>query len=165
MLLVWKLGLWQNDGKISVAELSTVMRSLGYNPTPDEVRELVNTSAGSGQFTARGGLIDLELFKQLMRNKARDDDMEGELKDAFRVLDKDGQGWITAAQMAQVCRVRSIGCLSTRAARLPLSSRQCAAPWSHVWRDGPGPVRLGACSCVALPGRRCAIACGSRPVA
>jgi len=89
---------------ISPSELATVMRSLGYNPTPSELRELINDSEGVGQFTARGGLIDFDLFVSLMRQKARDDDTESELKDAFRVIDKMGQGWIDTAQMQAICK-------------------------------------------------------------
>ena len=73
-----------------------------------QVRELINGSEGAGQFTARGGLLDFDLFVRLMRQKARDEDTEGELKDAFRVLDKSGQGWIDTTQMMLVCRVRAM---------------------------------------------------------
>ena len=73
-----------------------------------QVRELINGSEGAGQFTARGGLLDFDLFVRLMRQKARDEDTEGELKDAFRVLDRGGQGWIDTTQMMLVCRVRAI---------------------------------------------------------
>ena len=93
-------------GDIDAKELGTVMRSLGYNPTQGQIRELVNIGVGDGQFTARGGLIDFELFSTLMRKKAADEDTEKELKDAFRVLDKSGQGWIDTEQMRLVCKVR-----------------------------------------------------------
>ena len=94
-----------NDGKIGVQDLGTVMRSLGYHPSPEEVRELVNGSEGSGQLTARGGFIDFELFARLMRRKAREEDTEAELKSAFRELDQTGQGWIDPAAMRKVCKV------------------------------------------------------------
>ena len=59
------------DGKISTEELSTVMRSLGHNPTAGELRELIGGGV-QGQFTARGGTIDFEGFCQLMvRGTAR----------------------------------------------------------------------------------------------
>jgi len=59
------------DGKISTEELSTVMRSLGHNPTPAELREMIGMGV-QGQFTARGGTIDFEGFCQLMvRGTAR----------------------------------------------------------------------------------------------
>ena len=53
------------DGKISTDELATVMRSLGHNPTPAELREMIGMGV-QGQFTARGGTIDFEGFCQLM---------------------------------------------------------------------------------------------------
>ena len=90
------------DGFISTAELGTVMRSLGHNPTPAEVRELISEGV-SGQFTALDGKIDFEFFSSLMRTKHRDDDTESELKDAFRVLDKLGQGFIGVLEMRRIC--------------------------------------------------------------
>ena len=73
-----------------------------------QVRELINSSEGDGQYTARGGMINFELFESLMAKRVRDDDRESELKDAFRVLDKDGVGWISVAQMASICKVRAL---------------------------------------------------------
>ena len=77
------------------------------------------------QFTARGGLIDFELFSSLMRKKARDIDLESELKDAFRVLDKGGEGWIDTAQMRMLCKVRP----RPTAGRRPRPPRRVAARW------------------------------------
>ena len=34
-----------------------------------------------------------------------DDDTESELKDAFRVLDREGNGWISVSQMTAICKV------------------------------------------------------------
>merc|ERR1711865_1144331 len=76
------------DGKISTEELSTVMRSLGHNPTQAELREMIEMGV-QGQFTARGGPIDFEGFCQLMTRRMKDVDSEMELRDAFRVLDED----------------------------------------------------------------------------
>ena len=67
-----------------------------------QVRELVGDGQ-SGQYTARGGSIDFDFFCQLMGKKVKTLSNEDELKDAFRVLDKHGQGWITAAEMQRVC--------------------------------------------------------------
>ena len=92
------------DGKISTEELSTVMRSLGHNPTPAELREMIGMGV-QGQFTARGGTIDFEGFCQLMTRKMKDVDSEMELRDAFRVLDQDEKGYITCKEMASVCKV------------------------------------------------------------
>ena len=53
------------DGYISSDELATVMRSLGHNPTPTEVRELISEGV-PGQYTERGGRIDFSMFCNLM---------------------------------------------------------------------------------------------------
>jgi len=58
-----------------------------------------------GQFTARGGVIDFDGFCQLMGKKMKDVDSEMELRDAFRVLDNDGLGYITCKEMTTICKV------------------------------------------------------------
>lgn len=90
------------DGFISHSELETVLRSLGHTPTQAEVRDLISEGT-SGQYTARDGKIDFEFFCRLMQKKVKDDDTESELKDAFRVLDKAGQGWIGVNEIRLVC--------------------------------------------------------------
>jgi hypothetical protein len=67
------------------------------------VRELVGEGQ-SGQYTARSGSIDFDFFCMLMGKKVKTLRIDEELKDAFRVLDKHGQGWITAKEMQLVCR-------------------------------------------------------------
>ena len=74
-----------------------------------QVRDLISEGT-SGQFTARGGQIDFDFFCKLMRKKVRDDDTEAELKDAFRVLDKVGQGWIGVDEMRRICKARAARC-------------------------------------------------------
>ncbi|KAL1521640.1 hypothetical protein AB1Y20_021297 [Prymnesium parvum] len=91
------------DGYISSEELATVMRSLGHNPTPTEVRELISEGV-PGQYTERGGRIDFNIFCSLMVRKMKDVDSEMELKDAFRVLDKDGLGYIKTDVMQKICK-------------------------------------------------------------
>lgn len=70
--------------------------------SPLQVRELVGEGQ-AGQFTARGGSIDFDFFCVLMGKKVKTLSNEDELKDAFRVLDKQGHGWITAKEMQLVC--------------------------------------------------------------
>ena len=91
------------DGYISADELMTVMKSLGVFQTREEVRALISEGT-TGQFTAREGRIDYEFFCHLMRKRAKVDDMESELKDAFRVLDSTGQGFIGTAEMRSICK-------------------------------------------------------------
>merc|ERR1711880_39707 len=48
------------------------------------------------------GTIDLPEFLTLMARKMQDSDSEEEIKEAFRVFDKDGNGFISAAELRHV---------------------------------------------------------------
>ena len=90
-----------------------------------QVRELIDGSEGSGQYSARGGLIDFEFFVSLMNKKVREDDTEAELKDAFRMLDSRGQGFIETHQLREICKVRMAHCCSWHTATRPALRRAC----------------------------------------
>jgi calmodulin len=85
------------DGTISSAELGTVMRSLGQNPTESELQDMINEIDVDGN-----GTIDFEEFINMMAKKMRESDSEEELREAFRVFDKDGNGFISAAELRHV---------------------------------------------------------------
>jgi len=48
------------------------------------------------------GTIDFEEFLLMMARKMKDTDSEEELREAFRVFDKDGNGFISAAELRHV---------------------------------------------------------------
>ncbi|KAH9738635.1 calmodulin-7 [Citrus sinensis] len=75
------------DGCITTKELGTVMRSLGQNPTEAELQDMINEVDADGN-----GTIDFPEFLNLME----------ELKEAFRVFDKDQNGFISAAELRHV---------------------------------------------------------------
>ena len=75
------------DGVISIDELGQILRSLGENPTE---KELVNTI---NQVDAdNSGTIDFSEFVSLMTKKYLENDMEEDIRQAFRLFDKDGSG-------------------------------------------------------------------------
>merc|ERR1711948_114238 len=76
------------DGTITTKELGTVMRSLGQNPTEAELQDMINEVDADGN-----GTIDFPEFCTLMARK---------LKEAFRVFDKDGNGFISAAELRHI---------------------------------------------------------------
>jgi calmodulin len=82
------------DGNISSEELGTVMRALGQSPTQAEVAEIVK-EAGSES-------IDFETFKNLMQKHKRNVDPEKELREAFKVFDKEGKGYVSTNEMRTV---------------------------------------------------------------
>jgi calmodulin len=48
------------------------------------------------------GTIDFPEFLTMMARKMKDSDSEDEIKEAFRVFDKDGNGFISAAELRHV---------------------------------------------------------------
>ncbi|GFP88074.1 calmodulin-3 [Phtheirospermum japonicum] len=70
------------------------MRSLGQNPTESELQDMINEVDADGN-----GTIDFPEFLNLMARKMKDTDSEEELKETFRVFDKDQNGFISAAEL------------------------------------------------------------------
>lgn len=53
-------------------------------------------------FLTGNGEIDFEEFLQMMSKKIKDTDTEEEIRDAFRIFDKDGNGLISANELKQL---------------------------------------------------------------
>ncbi|KAJ8753709.1 hypothetical protein K2173_026385 [Erythroxylum novogranatense] len=85
------------DGCITAKELGTVMRSLGQNPTEAALKDMIS-EVGADQ----NGTLDFPEFLNLMARKMKDTDSEEELKEAFKVFDKDQNGYISAAELRYV---------------------------------------------------------------
>jgi calmodulin/calcium-binding protein CML len=92
------------DGCITVEELATVMGSLqGTRPAAEELREMIRDADADGN-----GTIEFAEFLGLMARKtgaggggAGGDggDPEEELREAFKVFDKDQNGYISATEV------------------------------------------------------------------
>eukprot|EP00252_Welwitschia_mirabilis_P015317 TRINITY_DN33658_c0_g1_i1.p1 TRINITY_DN33658_c0_g1~~TRINITY_DN33658_c0_g1_i1.p1 ORF type:complete len:151 (-),score=17.02 TRINITY_DN33658_c0_g1_i1:188-640(-) len=85
------------DGCITTDQLGTVMRSLGKNPTEAEIKEMVREIESNGKT-----LLDFAEFLNMMAKKTRDVDSEEEIKNAFRVFDKEGTGYLCTAELRHV---------------------------------------------------------------
>jgi len=85
------------DGTITTKELSCVMRSLGQNPTEQELLDMINEVDMDGS-----GSIDFPEFLTLMSRKMHDNETEEEIKEAFRVFDKNGDGFISKSELRHV---------------------------------------------------------------
>uniref|UniRef100_A0ACD5ZTM7 Uncharacterized protein n=1 Tax=Avena sativa TaxID=4498 RepID=A0ACD5ZTM7_AVESA len=91
------------DGRISAEELSTVVRSLGQSPTPEELRDMVRDVDADGN-----GTIEFAEFLALMSRQheaahaADGGSPEEELREAFGVFDRDHDGHISKAELRHV---------------------------------------------------------------
>merc|ERR1740117_2746673 len=78
-------------GSIPIADMGTVLRSLGQNPTEAELAALCEEVDKD-----KSGTIEFEEFVDLMsRTNKTQDQMEEEIKNAFLTFDADGSGFIT----------------------------------------------------------------------
>ena len=70
------------------------MRFLGQDPTEAEVQDMINEVDADGN-----GIIDYSESLTLMERKMKNTDSEKEILEAFKVFDKDGNAFISAADI------------------------------------------------------------------
>lgn len=85
------------EGYISKDALKNVFKTLGR----EEFGEDANVT---GLFTDRGGKIDFETFKELYDANIKGKEEIVDLQDAFRLLDKNGNGYIGALELQFLCK-------------------------------------------------------------
>ncbi|EGG22868.1 essential myosin light chain [Cavenderia fasciculata] len=85
-----------NDGKVAIEELGSCLRSLGKNPTNAEL-EAIKTELNAASF-------DFATLKSVYTTKKIKSPSEQvkEMNDAFKALDKDGNGTIGDAELRQL---------------------------------------------------------------
>ncbi|XP_062214628.1 calmodulin-like protein 4 isoform X1 [Phragmites australis] len=85
-------------GCISMEELAAVTRSLDLDPSDQELNDMMSEVDTDGN-----GIIDFQEFLSLIARKMKDGDGdEEELKEAFEVLDKDKNGFISPTELRMV---------------------------------------------------------------
>ncbi|KAH7716680.1 calmodulin [Aphelenchoides avenae] len=85
------------DGRVTARELGIVMRSLGHEPTDQELLDMVHEIDEDGN-----GTIELEEFVKMMSKKVKVDENEKELREAFQVFDRDNDGFISPFELRHV---------------------------------------------------------------
>jgi len=85
------------SGTISPEELLGVLRAMGQNPTEDELLNLVMEVDIDGN-----GTIEFEEFLNMMKKKANETDEEADLREAFKIFDRNKDGWITMKELKKV---------------------------------------------------------------
>ena len=86
------------EGVISSKELGTIMRSLGLNPTDEDLKEIIDSFDND----KNNNLIDFNSFLIIMARRKNDVDKEEDLLDAFRVFDKENNGKILSRELRYV---------------------------------------------------------------
>ncbi len=92
--IIFELFDKDNSGTITTKELGTVMRNLGQNPSEEELKQMIREVDLNGN-----GTIDFKEFMCLMVKKMKDNDFDEELQEAFKVFDKDQNGFITSHEL------------------------------------------------------------------
>ena len=84
------------DGTITTKELGVMMQSAGWDPTDADLQETINTADTGGD-----GTLNFLEFLALMETKFADNFEKEQIREAFQRFDKDGSGYITAAELRE----------------------------------------------------------------
>ncbi|KAJ3030018.1 UNVERIFIED_CONTAM: hypothetical protein HDU68_010367 [Siphonaria sp. JEL0065] len=78
------------DSSINAADLTAAVKSLGITLTSTEVTTWLNEADSTGK-----GLVSFTAFMTLASRNFRDVIAEEEMKEAFKIFDKNGDGFVT----------------------------------------------------------------------
>ncbi|XP_023549905.1 probable calcium-binding protein CML25 [Cucurbita pepo subsp. pepo] len=113
------------DGKISSAELGSIMGSLGHKATEEELAKMIEVFDADGD-----GFINLQEFVELNTKEIDPEELLDNLREAFSVYDIDGNGSISAEELHKVMRSLGDDC----------SVADCRQMISGVDRNGDGLI-------------------------
>eukprot|EP00090_Calanus_glacialis_P039089 TRINITY_DN68073_c0_g1_i1.p1 TRINITY_DN68073_c0_g1~~TRINITY_DN68073_c0_g1_i1.p1 ORF type:complete len:161 (-),score=57.91 TRINITY_DN68073_c0_g1_i1:42-485(-) len=85
------------DGKVDAQELSKLLRSLGQNPSEEELAKMIQELLIDGQ-----GTLEFPDFLKMMAKRMKDKESDQELRDAFRVFDEEGTGFVSASDLTYI---------------------------------------------------------------
>jgi len=86
-------------GTVTVEELGTVMRSMGQDPTDEDLQDMVDEVDVDGD-----GEIDFPEFCMMMSRTMKQGNQVADIQEAFKVFDKDGDGKISPSELKIVMK-------------------------------------------------------------
>merc|ERR1712088_945525 len=93
----------ENAGFINATQMQMIFKMMGVNVQKPALEEAVNEQTGG----ADEGKVDFENFCYVAAKFMTEEDEEGlrdELKEAFRIYDKEGNGYITTDVLKEILR-------------------------------------------------------------
>jgi len=87
-----------SEGYISSNELGTIMSSLGFNISDEDLNEITNIYDND----QNNNMIDFISFLEIISKKKENIYKEEDLIDAFRIFDKEGDGKISSKELLYV---------------------------------------------------------------
>ena len=85
------------DGSITTKELGLVMKSLGQNSSQVELQGMIDEMDENGN-----GSVDFQEFLEIIKKAALNHNSEEELVQAFKIFDKNGDGFISAPELRHI---------------------------------------------------------------
>ena len=85
-----------SEGYISTKELGTILSSLGFNISDEDLNEIINI------YEQNNNMIDFISFLEIISKKKENIYKEEDLIDAFRIFDKEGNGKISSNELRYV---------------------------------------------------------------
>lgn len=87
-----------NDGFVTIKELPILMRALGKMPTDAELHEITKELENQNLLNN----IDFVRFLDIMKRKLKEEGREDDIREAFKVFDKDGTNIINVKEWKHV---------------------------------------------------------------
>ncbi|KAK9115126.1 hypothetical protein Syun_021923 [Stephania yunnanensis] len=126
------------DGKISMSELGSIMMSLGYNASEEELCKMMREADSDGD-----GFIDLNEFIDMNTKEVDLKEEIEDLRNAFKVFDADKNGLISPEELRNVMRSVGDSC----------SIEDCKRMIRGVDSDGDGQINFEEFQVMMMRGR------------
>jgi len=122
-------------GSIDASELKELMISVGQSPSDEEVLEMVRIADADGS-----GSVDFNEFVTLMAHKMTEVESLDLVRDAFKIFDESGDGYISPEEMRKL--MINVG--------EPVTLSDCMALCAEVDGNGDGQINFDEFSKVVL---------------